>query len=120
MYEVDAKLYDYKNSEIYSNVEHFNEYKYEDALKNFNKQFKRIKMICKNLFKLMHPENDQTFFTISIKINDNSKLIKEYNGKWHYYMFNNGKRFIKCDFDEYSFIDGIWIKIDSYTNEYNY
>lgn len=120
MYTVIAKLYDFKNVEVYSNVEHFNEYKYNDALKNFNRQFKKIKMLCKNLFKLLTIENDQKYFTLSIKLYSDDGLLKEYNGKWQSCMFNNNKRTMKCTFTEYVLRDNEWVEIDSYISEYNY
>lgn len=119
MYKVIAILRDFKNTERYSNIEHFNEYKYEDALKNFNRQFKKIKMICKNLFRLMNIEDDQKIFTVSIKLYSDDICLKEYSGTWHSYMFNN-KNVVKCNYTEYELKNDIWTKIDSYTGEYNY
>lgn len=90
MYKVVAIMKDNLNIERYSNIEHFNEYKEKDAIRNFNKQFKKIKMLSKNLFNLLSETDIQ--FNITIKLYENDNLIKEYNGIFYRYMFNKKER----------------------------
>lgn len=97
----------------YSNIEHFNEYKVNDAIKNFNRQFKKIKMLAKNLFNLL---NDDINFKVKIEMFEDDKLIKEFNGTFFKSLFNKTKK-SNCNLyetslgDLYFLEDGKWKNI---------
>ena len=89
MYKVNALMIDNNGVQRYSNIEHFNEYKENDAIKNFNRQFKKIKMLAKNLFNLLDDNNIN--FNVKIEMFENDKLIKEFNGTFFKSLFDKSK-----------------------------
>lgn len=90
MYKVNALMIDNNGIQRYFNIEHFNEYKENDAIKNFNRQFKKIKMLAKNLFNLL--DNNNIVFIVKIELYENDNLIKVFNGTFFKSLFDKSKK----------------------------